>query len=164
MGLETAVIVMAAVSAGATVGKMGFEMQAANDREKALDLQAEQQTLQYQQKTLSNLDVMEKVVDAQTAAMTTRGVAFSSPSFNAIQRATLNIGAKKQSNTEVENDLSQENIDIEKQNVRNSLYAQLFGDVSNLAMQGASLYAKMPTGGGGGSAAAAPSSLPQMEA
>lgn len=151
MGLETAAIVMAAVATGATVGKMGFEYQAAQQREKALDLQAEQQTLQYQQKTLQNLDVMEKVLSAQTAAMTTRGVAFSSPSFNAIQRATLNIGAKKQTNTEIEKSIADENIDIERENVRNSLYAQLFGDTANLAMQGASLYMK------------APKQLPQME-
>lgn len=156
MGLETGAIVMMAVAAGATVGKMGFEYEASQQREKALDLQAEQQTLAYQQKTLQNLDSVEKVLDAQTAAMTTRGVAFSSPSFNAIQRATLNIGSKKQSNLETENSIAQENIELEKENVRNTLYAQLFGDVSNLAMQGSNIYSKAPK-------AAPPSKLPQLE-
>lgn len=151
MGIETAAIVMAAVATGATIGKMGMEYEAAQAREKALDLQATQQKLQYQQKTLSNLDVMEKVLDAQQAAMTTRGVAFTSPSFNAIQRATLNIGAKKQSNLEIERAIGEENIDIEKENVRNTLYAQLFGDTANLAMTAASIYTK------------APKQLPQME-
>lgn len=151
MGLETAAIVMAAVATGATVGKMGFEYQAAQQREKALDLEAKQTTIQYQQKTLQNLDVMEKVLDAQTAAMTTRGVAFSSPSFNAIQRATLNIGAKQQQNTEIEKDISMANNDLEKANVKSALYAQLFGDTASLAMEGANMYMK------------APKSLPQME-
>lgn len=152
MGLETAAIVMAAVAGGAAIGKAGFQMKAADEQSAALDLQAKEQKLQYQQKTLSNLDVMEKVLDAQTAAMTTRGVAFSSPSFNAIQRATLNIGAKKQQNLDTEQSLGEANIEAEKANVKNTLFAQLFGDVSDVAMAGASIYAK------------APKSLPQMEA
>lgn len=160
MGLETAAIVLTAVAAGATVGKMGAEVSAANDKERALDLQAKEQTLQYQQKTLSNYDVLQKVLDAQTAQMTTRGVAFSSPSFNAIQRATMNIGSKKQSNLDTENTIAEENIDIEKENVRNTLYAQLFGDVSNLAFSAAGMAAKMPSGGGN----AAATKLPAMEA
>jgi hypothetical protein len=161
MGLETAAIVMLAVAGGATVGKMGMEVAAANEKEKALDLQAKQMTLQTQQKSLQNLDVMEKVLDAQQAQATTRGFAFSSPSFNAIQRATLNIGAKKERNTEVEGEIGQANIDIEKANVRNALYAQMFGDVANLAFTGAKIAAGAPTAGG---AAGGASSLPQMEA
>ena len=151
MGVETVMIVMAAVSAGATVGKMGMEYEAAQEREKALDLQAKESELQYQQKTLSNLDTMEKVLGEQVAAMTTRGVAFSSPSFNAIQRGTFNIGAKRQKNIEIERSLTEANIDVERENVTNTLYAQLFGDTAQLAMNVASVAAKMP------------SKLPQME-
>lgn len=142
MGLEVALIAVAAVS---TAGKMGFEVAAANEKEKALDLQAKEMALQTQQKTLANYDVMEKVLDAQQAHMTTTGTAFSSPSYNAIQRNTLNIGAKKQKNIEIEGELAQENIKIEKRNVKNSLYAQLFGDVANAAMMGGSIASKMPT-------------------
>jgi len=151
MGLETAVIVMAAVSAGATVGKMGMEYEASQQREKAIDLQAKQSEIQYQQKTLSNLDTMDKVLDAQSAALTTRGVAFSSPSFNAIQRGTFNIGAKRQQNLDTEQSLTEANSDIEKENVKTTLYAQLFGDTAQLAMNSASLSSKLPT------------KLPQME-
>jgi hypothetical protein len=148
MGLEVAAVVMAGIAVGAKVGQMNMEYNAAQQKEKSLDLQSKQQTLAYQQKTLSNYDVMEKVIDAQTAAMTTRGVAFSSPSFNAIQRNTMNIGSKQQRNIDIENDLSQANIDIEKENVQNTLYAQLFGDVSSLAMEGLGMYSKMPSKGG----------------
>jgi hypothetical protein len=148
MGLETAAIVMGAVAVGATVGKAGFEIAGANERERALDLEAKQIALQTQQKTLNNYDVMEKVLAAQEAHMTVTGTAFSSPSYNAIQRNTFNIGAKKQRNTEIEGELAEENIKIEKQNVRNTLYAQLFGDVSNLAMSAASVYTKVPTKAG----------------
>lgn len=153
MGIETAMIVMAAVSAGASVAKIGFDVKAAESAENALNLQAKQATIQYQQKTLSNLDTMEKVLDAQAAALTTRGVAFSSPSFNAIQRATLNIGAKKGQNIATEESLAQENIRIEKENVRSHLWASIFGDVSQAAMSAASIAAKMP----------ATQKLPQME-
>ncbi len=138
MGLETAAIVMATVAVGAEVGKMGFEGAAANEKEKALDLQAKEMALQTQQKTLANYDVMEKVLDAQIAHMTTTGTAFSSPSFNAIQRATLNIGHFYDKATG-------ERIEIEKRNVRNTLFAQLFGDTANIAMSAASVAAKMPT-------------------
>jgi hypothetical protein len=145
MGLETAAIAMAAVAAGATVGKMGMEVAAENQKEKALDLQAKEMALQTQQKTLANYDVMEKVLDAQQAHMTVTGTAFSSPSYNAIARNTLNIGSKKQRNTDIEGDLADENIKIEKENVRNTLYAQLFGDTANLAMSAFSVAAKAPT-------------------
>lgn len=160
MGLEVATVALIAVAAGATVGKMSMEYEAAQQKEKALDLQGQQLQLQNQQKQLGNLDMMEKVLDAQASAMTTRGVAFTSPSYNAIQRATLNIGAKKQANTTIEGNLAMENLDIEKQNVRTTLYAQLFGDVANVAFTAASMGANAPKGGGGGAAAA--SSLPAM--
>lgn len=144
MGIEVATVALLAVAAGATVGKMGMEYEAAQEKEKALDLQGQQLQLQNQQKMLGNLDVMEKVLDAQAVSMTTRGVAFSSPSYNAIQRATLNIGAKKQANTEIEGSLAMENLDIEKQNVRTSLYAQLFGDTASLATTAAGTVSKLP--------------------
>jgi hypothetical protein len=145
MGIETAVIVMASVAAGATVGKAAFEVEAANDKISAIDLQSKEIKLQSQQKTLANYDAMEKVIQAQQAHMTTTGTAFSSPSYNAIQRNTLNIGAKKGRNLETEEALEMENLEIEKRNVRNTLYAQLFGDVASLATSAASASAKMPT-------------------
>lgn len=145
MGLETAAIVVSAVALGAEVGKAGFQISAEQQKEDALDLQAKEMALQSQQKTLQNYEVMEKVLDAQAAHMTTTGAAFSSPSYNAIQRNTLNIGSRKQANIDIESDLEQANIDIEKKNVRNSLYAQLFGDTAEVAQSAASIYSKMPT-------------------
>ncbi len=144
MGLETAAIAMAAVATGATVGKMGMEISAADASTRAIEMQAKQGELLYQQKTLSNLAMMDKVLDEQTAAMTTRGVAFSSPSFNAIQRATLNIGAKKQKNTEIEQSFYNANLEIEKENVSNKLYASLFGDVAQVAGQAFNVMSKLP--------------------
>ncbi|MBX4189684.1 hypothetical protein KW791_00080 [Candidatus Parcubacteria bacterium] len=148
MGIEVAAVVLAGVAAASKAGQMVAETQAAKQKEDALDLQSRQQTLVYQQKTLSNYDVMEKVLDAQTAAMTTRGVGFESPSFNAIQRATYNVGAKKQRNLDIEEDLGQANIDLEKDNVKKTLHAQLFGDASSLAISALAFGRNMPTQGG----------------
>ena len=144
MGLETAALVMATVAVGAEVGKSVFQANAASEQEKALDLDAQQKQIETQQKTLSNYDVMTKVLDAQMAHQTLTGTAFSSPSFNAIQRNTLNIGAKKQRNTELEGELDQENIEIEKHNVKNSLYAELFGNAAETALSTSSIYSKAP--------------------
>src|SRR5580658_8735300 len=102
MGLEVAALVMGGIFVASEVGKSAEEVKAANAEENALDLQAKQTALQTQQKTLSNYDVLQKVLDAQIAHETVTGTAFSSPSFNAIQRATLNIGSKKERNNEIE--------------------------------------------------------------
>jgi len=145
MGLEVAALVMGGIFVASEVGKSDEEVKAANAEEKALDLQAKQTAIQTQQKTLSNYDVLQKVLDAQIAHETITGTAFSSPSFNAIQRATYNVGAKREANTELEGDLEQENIEIEKKNVRSKLYAQLFGNAAETAMTAFSVGSKMPT-------------------
>lgn len=153
-------LILLAIAAGATVAKMGAEAAVASQQRQALDLQAKQLQLQTQQKTLGNLTAMEKVLDSQAVALTTRGVAFTSPSYNAIQRATLNIGAKNQKNLDIESSLNQANIDMEKANVNNTLYAQLFGDTANLAFTAAGVASKLPVKE---TAAAAPKKLPQLE-
>lgn len=151
MGLEVAALVLAGVSVAATAGKISAETKAANERTEALNLQAKEQKVEVQQKQLSNLDVLQKVLDAQEASVTTRGVSFSSPSLNAIQRDTLNIAAKKAKNLDIEEKVSERNNQIERQNVRDALSAQIFGDVAGLAEKGASAYG------------AAPKSLPKLE-
>lgn len=144
MGIEVAI----AVAAAAEGGKMLMESNAASAQENALTMQSKEQQVVYQQKTLQNLDAVEKVIDAQAAQMTIRGTSFSSPSFNAIQRDTLNVGAKQQRNLDTEEDLIQSNIDTEKDNVRNKLYASLFGDVASFAMSAANVSGNMPRLGG----------------
>lgn len=145
MGLEVAALVLGGIAVASEIGKADMQVKAADAQERALDLQAKQMALQTQQKTLANYDVMEKVLDAQIAHMTVTGTAFSSPSFNAIQRNTLNIGSKKQKNTDIEGELAQANIETEKENVRSKLYAELFGDAAGAAKSAFSIASKMPT-------------------
>lgn len=144
MGLETAALVMVGVAAAAETGKAISEVASAKQKEQALELNAKEMKLQAQQKTLANYDKVQSVLEAQEAAMTVRGVAFSSPSFNAIQRATLNIASKEQKNIDTEAAITQANIELEKQNVRTTLFAQLFGDVAATASAAAGVYAKAP--------------------
>src|ERR1700727_404624 len=142
MGVETAGLVVAAVAAA---GEAYSQTQAAGLKQKSLDLQAKQSELQTQQKTLENFSVMQKVLDAQEAHMTVTGTAFSSPSFNAIQRNTLNIGNRKGRNTAIEGELEVYNNEIEKAAVQQSLYAQLFGDAAQATGSIAAIYNKMPS-------------------
>lgn len=141
---QASLLILATAAATMEVGKGIMQIQAAKAQENQLDLQAKQNELQYQQQTLSNLDSLDKVIQHQTAQMTTRGVAFSSPSFNAIQRDTENIAARQQSNLDIQKSILDANVDIEKANVRNTLYGQLFGDVSNTLMSFAQLKSMRP--------------------
>lgn len=139
MAIATVVYVAAAVAASAA------EVASASEKTRALQLQQEQAALQTQQKTLSNYDVMEKTLDAQIAHQSQTGTAFSSPSFNAIQRNTLNIGARTQANTDIEGEITQSNFEHEKANVRDTLFAQLFGNVAATAFSAASIEKSAPS-------------------
>lgn len=145
MGFEVAVGALALVSAGAEVGKAISQNDAAASKTRALDLEANQIKLQTQQKTLNNYAVMEKVLASQEAAQTIRGTSFSSPSFNAIQRDTLNIGAKRQKNINIEGSLAEENIDIEKQNVKDRLISDMFSDITETAGKAFNMISSYPT-------------------
>lgn len=147
MGMETAGFILAGLSAASEVGKAYAQVEAANERQNAIDLMAKQSTLSYQQKKLENYSNLEKLLDSQIAMASVRGFAFDSPSFNAIQRATVNISSQEFSNLAIEDDITQRNIEMERRKVKNTLFSQLFGDVTETAFNMASLYTKMPTKG-----------------
>jgi hypothetical protein len=156
MGLETAGIALAAISAGATIAKMSAEKEAEQANLSAINQQSKLLALQYQEKNIQNLDATEKILQRQQAQLSTRGVSFASPSFNAIQRETLNIGSRKEGNLKAEEALGQESLNIERKNVKTNLHAQLFGDAATFAFQAAGVAEKWPTLGGG-------KKLPQVE-
>lgn len=159
MGLETAAAVsLAAIAAGATIGKMSAEKEAEQANLSAINTQSKLLALQYQQKNMQNLELTDKMLSRQAAQLSTRGVAFDSPSFNAIQRETLNIGSKKEANLLSEETLAKQGLELEKKNVKNTLHAQLFGDTASLAFTALGLTSKWPTKSGGGT-----SKLPQVE-
>jgi len=147
MGLEAAGYALAAISAGATIGKMSAEKEAEQANLSAINQQSKLTALQYQQKTMQNLDIIDKMLSKQAAQVSTRGVTFDSPSFNAIQRDTINTGSRKQANLDTEQTLAQQTLDIERKNVKSTLHAQLFGDAANFAFSALTFGTKIPTGG-----------------
>jgi len=144
MGYEVAGYAMAAVAAGATIGKMSAEQEAAQANLSAINQQSKLISLQYQQKNMQNLDLIDSMLSKQAAQMSTRGVSFDSPSFNAIQRETINIGGKRERNLNAEQSLANQSINIERKNVKTSLHAQLFGDTAMLAFNALDVSRKLP--------------------
>lgn len=136
---------IAVVAGAAEVGKAFMQVEAAGAKEDALNLQAKQQTLQYQQKKISNLDMLEKISDAQIAQATVRGYALDSPSFNAIQRESFNVAGRTARNLDIEESILDRNNAIEKANVKRTLYAQLFGDAFDVAKMGVSVAGATPS-------------------
>lgn len=138
----TALIV---VSTAATAAKGYSQYEASQSKMDALNLSREQHVLQHQQKTLANYETTQKILDAQTANATTRGVGMGSPSLEAIARNTINVSAKNQKNLNTEESIFEQNLKAEKSNVSNTLFAELFGDAASLASDFASVKAKMPS-------------------
>lgn len=151
----TAAIVLGAVAIVGEGASLYESYQGEQAKLSAIDLEQKQSTIQSQQKSLANLDLIDKVLARQTAEATTRGVALSSPSFNAIQRETLNEGAKAGQNIAVEGSIMDANFANERENTKRQLMAQVFGSVASMATGAAGLVNKMPTTAG--SARPAPS-------
>ena len=147
MGLEIGGYILSAIAAGATLAKASAEKSAEQANLSAINEQAKLLSLQYQEKNIQNLENTEKILQRQAVQLSTRGVSFSSPSFNAIQRETINIGARKESNLKAEEALGEEVFEIERRNVKTSLHAQLFGDAANFAFNAVNVAEKFPTGG-----------------
>ena len=120
---------------------------AAEEKLASLDLMHEENVLRHQQKTLSNFDTTQKVLDAQIAQATVRGVGLGSSSLEAIQRNTFNISSRRQSNLDIEESILDKNLLAEKENVKNTLFAELFGDVASGAADFFKAGNSMPTGG-----------------
>lgn len=144
-GIGEALLITAAIGA---VGSASSQYSASRSKEHTLDLEAKQLKLQTIQKQVANYDQLQKVLDAQTAMASVRGFTMNSPSFNAIQRNTVNVGSKYFKKIDTEYELGMINIKNEKNAVKQSLFAQLFGDVTSLAMGGLNAYNSMPSKGG----------------
>ena len=104
-----------------------------------INIQAKQKELQLTQKKASVYDNTQKVLNRQVAQATTRGIGMNSPSFNAIQRSTLNMSSKEFNNINTESELTEYSASAEKENARNTAHAKLFGATASMAMSFASL-------------------------
>lgn len=125
MGFEVGLALMATQM----VGNISNAQGAANANTAALELQEKQEKIAYEQKSLANYTQIQQVVDAQTAAATTRGYSLNSPSFKAIQIDTLQKGGKRQRNLNLEQQVTEASYEAEKANIQQRLSAQIFGSV-----------------------------------
>jgi hypothetical protein len=105
----------------------------AESKKEALNLQSKQNEIQYNQKRLQTLNILDNVIQHQQAQTTVRGTSFNSASFNAIQRNTENIASEELSNQNMQKSLFDRNIQVEKNKVNQTLFAQLFGDAMTAA-------------------------------
>jgi hypothetical protein len=151
MGQVVAGVALAAVSVASSIGRAKAEKEAADANISAINQQSQLLTLSYQEKNIQNLEMTEKILQRQAVQLSTRGVSFASPSFNAIQRETIHLAGRKESNLKVEEDLAKAGLQTEKANVKNTLHAQLFGEATNLAFNAYNVYDRIPK------------SLPQVE-
>jgi hypothetical protein len=138
----TAMIVVAGV---ATAAEGVSQYQSEQSKLAGIKLRNKERELEYEQKTLANYDMTKKILDTQMAQAAGRGVALSSPSIEAIQRDTLNTSAKRQKNLDIEETLIERNARIEKENVQNTLYTELFGDVAQAATSFIGAKSKLPS-------------------
>jgi len=136
----TALMVMAG---GAKIAQVGLEARASNANIAAIDMQREQKQIEFQQKTLANFELTNKILDTQLSEASTRGITLNSPSFIATETNTLNTSGKAQKNLEIEHNIFERNAKIEKRNVRDALFSQIFGDVTKAATSIAGAKAKM---------------------
>ena len=134
-----------AAAAVGTVASAALAVTAEQQAEQAITLQAKQKQLQLTQQKLTAYDKIQKTLNRQTAQATVRGVGMDSPSFNAIQRATYNLGSEELTNLNTEMDFVKYNEKASKANAKNQMWAQIFGGMGQSAMSFAS-YQKMSGG------------------
>lgn len=137
-------IALGVVALGADLAGMYENYQAEESKQKQIDEQQKLTRLEYVQRTLNNYDTMEKLLDSQTAAASARGVAMTSPSLNAIQRNTYNVGARANENLKIEESISEQNARVEKENVRNAFYGNVFTGVADAAKKSYDFYKSSP--------------------
>lgn len=138
-------IAAAAVGAASGVASAFGAVTAEEQAEQAITLQAKQKQLQLTQQKLTAYDQIQKTLNRQTAQATVRGVGMDSPSFNAIQRATFNLGSEQLQNINTEMDFVKYNEKISKQNAKNAMYANLFGGLGQTALSFSALTSAYPT-------------------
>jgi hypothetical protein len=131
-------------AAGSEVGSGYEQYKGEQSQENALALQSKEIALTTTQKTIANYDLISKTIKAQRAAESVRGVDMSSPSFDAIQAATLSKGAAVQEDINTESNIKQLNLKTEESNVRDKLYGDLFGDLTQSADLTAKLFSSAP--------------------
>ena len=77
--------------------------------------------------------MIQRTTARQEAELATRGVKESSGSFQAIKSDTYNVGSRELRNLDVTKSLLEQNTEIEKRNVQDTLFAQMYGNISDVS-------------------------------
>lgn len=133
------------LSALGTAGQLFEQDNAAKMQEGELQNYGMQQQLSYDQQQTAAYKQMQTNISSSMAHASTTGLLANSPSFNAIARNQYNIGAQTAGNLQAEASIAQQNIGYEEQNVQNSLYGNIFGDLGQFAQSAAFASRMMPS-------------------
>ena len=136
--------IAAGISAASSLAGMYETTLAEQAAMEQIQIQEKEKQIQLTQKKTSIYSETQKVLQRQIAQSTTRGIGLDSPSFNAIQRDTINVGAKNSQNANLESEFAKYNAAAERENVRISTHAKLFGDAAQLGMSFAMLQGQQP--------------------
>lgn len=136
-----------ALATVAAIGKSVADIASTENQKKAIDLQKKQTLISAQQKSMANMDLMEKVIASNQAQAGGKGVALSSPSLNAIERGNYNKSAKAGQNIELEKNFELANLETEKKNVNATLFSKLFGNAAQTAMNYKNFFDEKPKAG-----------------
>lgn len=146
----TVIAGIASFGIASEVGNVFVQSAQAKAAQRALDVQAKENQINYNQQSVANYDKILTYIDRQKAVQAASGTASNSPSFGAIQQETFRKGAKAQQNLNLSKSLADRNIDVEKQNVRDKFIGDIFGDVSRTVDKGVSIFESGLAGGAGG--------------
>ncbi len=84
-------------SIGAVTGLLGTDS-AADQEKKAVELQSKQEQVEFQQRTLNNINQTSQLIDAQVTTALGRGESPASGSVQSIVKNTYNVGNQSQKN------------------------------------------------------------------
>jgi len=131
----TAGIEVVATIGGALLGGQAQE-QAAAAQKRALDIREQQEQIAAKTREVQRIDKLQSVLATQRAIQGARGGSLSSPSFNAIQRSSINNFAQDQNADNLNVDFQRESEEVEKQaageQARFGIASEVVGVASNL--------------------------------
>lgn len=137
-------VFLSGLAGGSAVGKGIMQFASYQNDMAALKIQNLESKLQYQQKTLNNLDMVKSAIGKSVVAQASSGNALSSPSFGAYTRGLIKAGGNQQKNLDLEKSITDYNYSVEKRNSRNKLYSSFLNDFSSFGADEYSLNKSKP--------------------
>lgn len=121
------------VLGGSFIGSEVLAFKGYDARRQQIEAESLQRQLQYTQKSLSNLDLLEKSMELDQLQRAGSGMSFSSPSFLAKETGLINRYVKAEKNLNLEDMLYSENETIERRKSRSKLASDIFGAATDTA-------------------------------